>query len=113
MIFSGGATSGAGDSASGGDRGEVERRLPSSEQEEAASEQGRLASGDSAVDSWLSLESVFFLLHLDWPHARKPFANGLLSIFSFVMRSFCGQRNKILLIFLSLYLIYSSTINEL
>lgn len=92
-MFSGGATKGAGDSAKGGDRGEVDRRLPSSEQEDAASEQGRLASEDSVLDdSPLSpFESEFFLLHFDWPQARKPFAKGLLSIFNFVMRSFCGQ----------------------
>lgn len=50
-MFSGGVTSGAGDSAKGGDRGDVDRRLPSSEQDDAASEQGRLASVDSVPDS--------------------------------------------------------------
>lgn len=77
-----------GDSIKGGDRGDEDRRLPSSEQEEAASEHGRFGSEGSC--SGLSVSTVF-LLHLDCPHARKPFANGLLSIFSFVMRSFCEQ----------------------
>lgn len=90
VIFSGGMTIGVGESTSGGDRGEEERKLPSSEQDEAASEQGRLGSGDS-VDSVLVSVSTFFRLHFDCPHARNPFAKGLLSIFNFVMRSFCGQ----------------------
>lgn len=95
VMFSGGTTSGAGDSTNGGDRGDEDRKLPSSEQDDAASEQGLLASLGSALGSELpSLpESGFFRLHLDWPHARKPLAKGLLSIFSFVMRSFCGQVN--------------------
>lgn len=89
-MFSGGVTNGAGDSTKGGDLGDDDLKLPSSEHEEAASEQGLLASLGSALGSGLpSLpESGFFRLHLDWPHARKPFAKGLLSIFSFVMRSF-------------------------
>lgn len=91
MIFSG-ATRGAGESTNGGDLGDEDRRLPSSEQEDAASEQGRLGSAVSFCVSALPSGSTFFLLHLDWPHARKPLANGLLSIFSFVIRSFCGQR---------------------
>lgn len=95
-MFSGGVTSGAGDSTRGGDRGDEERKLPSSEHEDAASEQGLLASVGSVLGSELpSLpESGFFLLHLDWPHALKPLANGLLSIFNFVMRSFCEQTKK-------------------
>lgn len=84
---------GAGDSTNGGDLGEEDRRLPSSEQDEAASEQGRLASLDSPTEGSESV-SMLFLLHLDWPQARKPLANGLLSIFSFVMRSFWGERNN-------------------
>lgn len=32
----------------------------------------------------------FLRLQRDWPDSRKPFANGLLSIFRRVMRSFCG-----------------------
>lgn len=84
------AATGAGDSTSGGDLGDEDRRLPSSEQEEAASEHGRLGSLDSPPDAGsVPSVSMLFLLHLDWPHARNPFANGLLSIFSFVMRSFC------------------------
>lgn len=88
-MFSGGVTSGAGDSTNGGDLGDVDLRLPSSEHDDAASEQGRLGSEDSFADSVLSVLSTFFRLHFDWPHARKPFAKGLLSIFSLVMRSFC------------------------
>ena len=92
-MFSGGVTSGAGDSTKGGDLGDEDRKLPSSEHDEAASEQGLLGSLGSVLGSGLpSLpESGFFRLHLDWPHARKPLANGLLSIFNFVIRSFCGQ----------------------
>lgn len=37
-----------------------------------------------------------FRLHLDWPDSRNPLANGLLSIFSLVMRSFCQHRKKYL-----------------
>lgn len=98
-MFSGGATSGAGDSTKGGDLGDEDLKLPSSEHDDAASEHGLLASLGSAVGSGLpSLpESVLFRLHLDWPHARKPLAKGLLSIFSFVMRSFCGQTKNITL----------------
>lgn len=67
-MFSGGAMRGVGDSTRGGDRGEDDRRLPSSEHEEAASEQGRLGSlasppGGSELFS-LAL-SMLFLLHLD------------------------------------------------
>lgn len=95
-MFSEETTKGAGDSTRGGDLGDEDLKLPSSEHEEAASEQGRLASlGSQAGSGLLSVVSDVFLLHLDWPHARKPFANGLLSIFSFVIRSFCGQRKKI------------------
>lgn len=90
-MFSG-TTRGAGESTNGGDLGDEDRRLPSSEQEDAASEQVRFASVVSFCVSVLPSGSTFFLLHLDWPHARKPLANGLLSIFSFVIRSFCGQR---------------------
>lgn len=83
-------TSGLGESTNGGDLGEDDLTL-SSEHEDAASEQGRLASGSFCV-SWAPVSvSTVFLLHFDWPHARKPFANGLLSIFSFVILSFCGQ----------------------
>lgn len=88
-MFSDAEINGAGDSTNGGDLGEEERRLPSSEQEDAASEHGRLASLDSPVGGSVPSVSMLFLLHLDWPHARNPFANGLLSIFSLVMRSFC------------------------
>jgi hypothetical protein len=33
-------------------------------------------------------------LHRDCPVSRNPFANGLLSIFNFVIRSFCYGLNK-------------------
>lgn len=83
--------SGFGDSTNGGDLGEDERIL-SSEHDDAASEQGRLASvGSFCVSGLLVSVSTDFLLHLDCPHARKPFANGLLSIFNFVILSFCKQ----------------------
>lgn len=65
-MFSGGVTRGAGDSTNGGDLGDVDLRLPSSEHEDAASEQGRLGSEDSLFDvSVLSAVSTFFRLHLD------------------------------------------------
>lgn len=88
-MFSGAVTSGVGESIRGGDRGDEDLKLPSSEHDEAASEQGRFASVDSFCVSTPESPSTFFLLHLDWPQARNPFANGLLSIFNFVIRSFC------------------------
>lgn len=36
-----------------------------------------------------------FLLHRDWPVSRNPLANGLLSIFSLVIWSFCCKREEI------------------
>lgn len=39
-------------------------------------------------------DDVIFLLQRDCPVSRKPLANGLLSIFSFVMRSFCWEIKK-------------------
>lgn len=91
VTLSGDVTFNAGDSTNGGDRGEEDRRLPSSEQDEAASEHGRFGSEGSGCVSGIPEESTLFRLHFDWPHARNPFANGLWSILSFVMRSFCGQ----------------------
>lgn len=35
-----------------------------------------------------------FRLHLDWPVSRNPLANGLLSIFSFVIWSFWGGAER-------------------
>lgn len=40
------------------------------------------------------VDTVNFRLHLDWPVSRNPLANGLLSIFNLVMRSFCKRRQK-------------------
>lgn len=38
-----------------------------------------------------------FLLQRDWPVSRKPFANGLLSIFNFVMFSFYKKKNTLII----------------
>lgn len=35
-------------------------------------------------------DCVSLRLQRDWPDSRNPFANGLLSILSFVIRSFCN-----------------------
>lgn len=40
------------------------------------------------------VDCVNFRLHLDCPVSRNPLANGLLSIFNFVMRSFCNADKK-------------------
>lgn len=65
-MFSGGVTSGAGDSTNGGDLGDVDLRLPSSEHDDAASEHGRLGSEDTVFDdSVFSVVSTFFRLHFD------------------------------------------------
>ena len=54
-------------------------------------------SGSFVLDSFCILTDgdVIFRLHLDCPVSRNPLANGLLSIFSFVMRSFCLERKKL------------------
>lgn len=49
----------------------------------------RFSSGDDE-----DADTFIFLLHLDCPVSRKPFANGLLSIFNFVIRSFCGRKGE-------------------
>lgn len=40
------------------------------------------------------VDCVNFRLHLDCPVSRNPFANGLLSIFNLVIRSFCNAKEK-------------------
>lgn len=40
------------------------------------------------------VDCVNFRLHLDCPVSRNPLANGLLSIFNFVIRSFCNEREN-------------------
>lgn len=49
----------------------------------------RFSSGDDDDE-----DTFIFLLHLDCPVSRKPLANGLLSIFNFVIRSFYGTKEK-------------------
>lgn len=49
---------------------------------------------DDEADDNEDVDTVNFRLHLDCPVSRKPLANGLLSIFNLVIRSFCNGRDK-------------------
>lgn len=40
------------------------------------------------------VDCVNFRLHLDCPVSRNPLANGLLSIFNLVIRSFCNEEES-------------------
>lgn len=70
-----------------GDRVPVEQT--SSSLDDGLFDLKRFSSGDKGVS-----DTFIFLLHLDCPVSRKPFANGLLSIFSLVMRSFYVKQKK-------------------
>lgn len=62
--------------------------------EEPASEMARVDKGSLEGEPlWLlGFDWMCFRLQRDWPVSRNPLAKGLLSIFSFVIWSFCKWR---------------------